>query len=190
MKNKNIKRKIAIIMIILISSINIWRVNANAMVIVKDGGVNYCSHVQDYGWLDYADTAEVSGTVGESKRMEAISISLKDDIDGGIAYVTHIQDDGWIDSSINGDVSGTVGESKRLEAIGMSLIDDAATKYDIYYRVHVQDIGWMAWAKNGQYAGTTGYSLQVEAIQIVILNNYIEFTDVWGSGDQPTFMEQ
>jgi len=130
--------------------------------------VSYQSHIQDVGWQGWVRNAEVSGTSGQSKRMEGVRIFLSN-IDGGIEYCTHVQDIGWMDWVSEGNVSGTSGQSKRLEAIRIRLTGNAEAMYDIYYRVHAQDTGWMDWAKNGESAGTAGFSYRLEAIQIVLV---------------------
>ena len=132
--------------------------------------IGYSTHVQTYGWQATKYNGEVSGTSGESKRLEAIKINLVDPLyDGSIEYTTHVQTYGWQDYVSDGELSGTSGESKRLEAIRIRLKGDMADKYDVYYRVHAQNIGWMGWAKNGQAAGTAGYSYRLEAIQIILV---------------------
>ena len=113
----------------------------------------------------------MSGTSGQSKRLEAIEIFLTGgQYSGGIKYKTHVQDIGWESSyAQNGEMSGTQGQAKRLEGISIELYGEVAEYYDIYYRVHAQDIGWMGWAKNGEYAGTAGRSARLEGIQIVLV---------------------
>ncbi len=130
--------------------------------------VSYQSHVQDIGWQGFVSNGEISGTSGQSKRLEAMCIKLAN-VDGGIEYKTHVQDYGWMDWVSNGAMSGTSGQSKRLEAIEIRLTGNAANQYDIYYRVHAQNIGWMDWAANGAAAGTAGYSYRLEAIQVVLV---------------------
>ncbi len=133
--------------------------------------VSYQTHVQDYGWQGLSYDGAMSGTTGQSKRLEGIKISLTDpSMVGDICYRTHIQDYGWESGwKKNGALSGTTGKSKRLEAIQIKLTGDMTEKYDIYYRVHVQDVGWLDWAKNGESAGTAGCSLRLESIQIVLV---------------------
>ena len=130
--------------------------------------VSYQSHVQDIGWQGFVSDGAISGTSGQSKRLEAIQIQLNDG-KTGISYRTHVQDYGWMDWVSNGAMSGTSGQSKRLEAIEIQLTGDAASLYDVYYRVHAQNFGWMGWAKNGEPSGTAGYSYRLEAIQIVLV---------------------
>jgi len=132
--------------------------------------VQYQTHVQDYGWQELVNDGATSGTVGESKRLEAIKVYLNNaDYEGGIQYITHVQDYGWQDWRSNGALSGTQGESKRLEAIQIKLTGEMADHYDVYYRVHCQNFGWLGWAENGGSAGSAGYSYRLEGIQIVLV---------------------
>lgn len=132
--------------------------------------VSYSTHVQDYGWQKQVYDGMISGTNGQSKRIEAITIALENQLClGSIQYRAHIQDIGWQSWKENGQISGTSGESKRLEAIQIQLTGEMAKKYDIYYRVHVQEFGWLGWAKNGESAGTEGYSYRLESIQVKLV---------------------
>lgn len=131
--------------------------------------VSYQSHVESIGWQDWYSNGGTSGTSGRSLRLEAMRLSLGDDVDGGIEYQTHVQNIGWQDWVADGALSGTSGQSLRLEAIKIRLTGAIAKQYDIYYRVHAQNIGWMGWAKNGQSAGTAGYSYRLEAIEIKLV---------------------
>jgi uncharacterized protein YjdB len=126
--------------------------------------------VQSYGWeKNWVTNGGISGTSGQSKRLEAIDIAVSGNSNLGIQYTTHCQNYGWLPWSSNGDMSGTEGESKRLEAIKIQLTGADKDKYDVYYRVHAQDYGWLGWAKNGEASGTAGYSKRLEAIQIVVV---------------------
>lgn len=131
--------------------------------------IKYQTHVQNIGWQGEKADGEISGTTGQSLRLEAIKIQLSSSIDGGIVYKTHVQDYGWQNFVANGQASGTSGQSKRLEAIQMQLTGNAMNQYDLYYRVHAQNFGWLGWAKNGESAGTAGYSYRLEGIQIVLV---------------------
>ncbi len=129
--------------------------------------VEYCTHVQTYGWQNYVSDGQMSGTSGESKRLEGIRIRLPDQkYRGSIQYRTHVQTYGWQNYVLNGAMSGTEGESKRLEAIQIRLTGEMANRYDVYYRVHCQTFGWMGWAKNDEPAGTAGYAKRLEGIEI------------------------
>ena len=136
--------------------------------------VKYESHVQDKGWQEEKKDGELSGTTGESKRLEAVNISLVNpEYQGNINYQAHVQDIGWQTTVWGGQVAGTTGQSKRLEAIRIWLTGDIANYYSIQYRAHIQDIGWQDWACDGIIAGTTGLSKRLEALQIrlVRINN-------------------
>ena len=131
--------------------------------------LRYSTHVQTYGWQPFAFDGALSGTTGESKRLEGIRINLGDSVKGSVRYRTHVQSYGWQDWRQNGAIAGTAGEAKRLEAIQIELTGEASETYDIYYRVHSQTFGWLAWTKNGQKAGTEGMHKRLEAIEIVLV---------------------
>lgn len=132
--------------------------------------IGYSTHVQNVGWQEKKYDGQTSGTNGESKRLEAITISLENQkYNGDIEYSTHVQNIGWQVRKRNGQMSGTNGESKRLEAIKIKLTGEMAEKYDIYYRVHAQNNGWLGWAKNDDAAGTAGYGYRLEAIEIKLV---------------------
>lgn len=151
----------------IVSALGLTKASENS-VVSSSPSISYQTHVQDYGWQSWKSNGEVSGTVGQSKRLEGINIKLSN-INGSIEYKTHVQDIGWQDWKSNGQMSGTSGQSKRLEAIKVRLSGEAANQYDVYYRVHAQDYGWLDWAKNGESAGTEGYSKRLEGIQIVLV---------------------
>ena len=136
----------------------------------RKASVAYLVHRQTYGWeKSWRKNGAVSGTTGESKRLEGIRIKLAGKpVSGGIKYRTHIQGIGWQGWRANGKLSGTTRQSRRLEAIQVRLTGRMAKRYDVWYRVHAQHFGWMGWAKNGRSAGTAGYSYRLEAIQVVL----------------------
>jgi len=137
----------------------------------------YSVHAEGIGWM--SETSGVAGTTGQSRRLEAIKIRLKDaPVSGGITYRTHVQNIGWTGWSSDGDMSGTTGRAYRMEAIEIKLTGDMADYFDVYYRTHVQNFGWSGWAKNGESCGSSGYSYRVEAIEIVLR---VKGTDAPGS---------
>ena len=132
--------------------------------------VSYRTHVQTYGWQNYVKDGAMSGTSGQSKRLEGINIKLDNqEYSGGIRYRTHVQTYGWQGYVKDGEMSGTSGQSKRLEAIQIELTGEMAKHYDVYYRVHCQTFGWMGWAKNGELSGTAGYAKRLEGIEIKLV---------------------
>lgn len=128
------------------------------------------SHVSNDGWQSASKGGNVSGTVGQSKAVEAITLNLQNaPYDGSLEYRTHVSDYGWQDYVKEGEVSGTTGQSKSVQAIQIRLTGEMANRYDVYYRAHVQDKGWLGWACNDQVAGTTGFGLRLEAYQVVLV---------------------
>lgn len=94
-----------------------------------DFGITYQTHIQDIGWE--ADTGRgwksdgsMSGTEGESKRLEAIQIKLTGPAAGqfDIYYQVHAQNFGWMGWAKNGESAGTAGYAYRLEAIKIMLV--------------------------------------------------------------------
>lgn len=131
---------------------------------------SYQTHVQDYGWQLWKSNGEISGTSGESKRLEAIQINLDDKgYDLGIEYRTHIENIGWQGWKHDREISGTSNQGLRLEAIEVRLTGTDATRYDVYYRVHAENIGWLDWAKNGGSSGTEGFGYRLEAIEVMVV---------------------
>lgn len=127
----------------------------------------YNIHMQDYGWLGNDNNESINRVIDESKRLEAIQISLNDNIyNGSIEYSAHVEGYGWLDYVSNGEISGTTGESRRLEAVKIKLNGEISNYYDVIYRVYCQNIGWLDWTSNGKVAGTVGGSYKLEAIQI------------------------
>ena len=133
--------------------------------------VSYCTHVQNIGWTADVKDGEISGTSGQSLRVEALKIKVSDSsYSGGIEYRSHVQNIGWESSwRSDGAESGTTGRSLRIEALAIRLTGELNDYYDVCYRTHVQNIGWTDWTRDGLPSGSEGYSLRVEAIQIVLV---------------------
>lgn len=132
--------------------------------------VSYKSHISGIGWEStFTSNGSTSGTTGQSRRLEALRVTLPNSEDLGIEYRSHVQNEGWQDWVSDGSVSGTTGKGLQIEAVELKLTGERATSYDLYYRVHASNFGWLGWASNGSTAGTTGWSYAVEAIQIVIV---------------------
>ena len=123
--------------------------------------IKYRSHIEDIGWQEWKTDGQVSGTTGQSKRLEAIQI----DAPFGVYAKAHIQDIGWKDyGKINKNtVIGTTGKSLRLECLCL--------KGNFKYRVHIQDYGWTTWTNADGICtlGSVGQSLRIEAIQIELI---------------------
>ncbi|MBR3833209.1 MAG: hypothetical protein IKJ73_02730 [Lachnospiraceae bacterium] len=131
--------------------------------------LSYHVHCEQYGWLEPVSSGKLSGTEGESKRLEGIKIYLDTNLEGSIEYEVHCEQYGWMGMVEEGVMAGTEGESKRLESIRIKLTGELGEKYDVIYRVHCETYGWTDWVSNGMDAGTVGQSKRLEAIQINIV---------------------
>ncbi|MBM6881431.1 hypothetical protein H6A09_12515, partial [[Clostridium] spiroforme] len=95
-----------------------------------EGDVEYKTHIQDIGWeSSWTKNGNISGTSGQSKRLEAIQIRLTGEMAKkyDIYYRVHAEDYGWLGWAKNGDSAGTEGLSKRLEAIEIKLVKKGET---------------------------------------------------------------
>ena len=134
----------------------------------------YSGTIQGTGDSGEIQMGGTLGTIGQSKRLENISLHLnrrtENMPEGKITYATHLSTLGWQDETgldtVNGCTDGTYG----IEAVKISISGDLANYYDIYYRAHVQKYGWLGWAKNGQAAGTTKCGYRMEALQIRLVS--------------------
>lgn len=141
--------------------------------IYKETNISYQSHVRSYGTMDLVSEGLVSGTIGQSLRMEAFKINLDTNLDGSVQYKSYVADNGWEnDYVLNGNFSGTMGQSKAINLIEIKLTGELAEKYNIYYRVHSEEYGWLGWAKNGEIAGVTYYDIQAIQIKLYLKKDY------------------
>ena len=64
------------------------------------------------------------GTVGESRRLEALQIRLTGELAEfySVRYSAHVQDVGWQPWVVDGATAGTVGQDKRVEAVRIQLV--------------------------------------------------------------------
>ena len=130
--------------------------------------ISYVAHGAGYGWQSYVNSGEIAGTIGESKRMEAIKIKLVNvPKDAEIIYQVHGADYGWQSWKKNDDLGGSTGKSLRMEAIRIKLIN--LEGYKVQYRAHVAGYGWLKWVEDGELAGTVGESRRIEAIQVKLI---------------------
>ncbi len=151
--------------------------------------ITYSAHMQTYGWdktnkapnseLTAKDAAKnYAGTIGESKRMEALEVNLSTLPGVTLKYRAHVQTFGWqdwvtADTKANHTATvGTVGLSKRVEALQISVDGLKEQGYKLLYRAHVQTYGWLDWVDADDpnaYAGTSGESKRMEAFEIVVV---------------------
>ena len=95
-----------------------------------EGGIEYQSHVQTYGWeQNWASDGSLSGTEGQSKRLEAMRIRLTGELADhfDVWYRVHSRKVGWGGWAKNGADAGTANMSLRAEAIEVVILSkDAA----------------------------------------------------------------
>ena len=169
--NKKFLNQILIILL-LITALLLGMIGRNEATSLNtsDIGVEYYSHIQDFGWEEeYSkENKETTGTTGKNKKLEAIKIKLKNAPQNAkIEYQAHVSDKGWQNWAENGNLAGTTGQNRRMEAIRIRLVN--LEDYTVRYRAHVQDIGWQDWVEDGEVAGTTGRALKIEALEIEII---------------------
>ena len=84
----------------------------------------YSTYVSANGWQDYVSNDSISGTTGQSKRLEALKIKLTGELAEhyDIYYRTYIQSYGWLDWASNDEVAGSTGVGLRMEAYQVVLV--------------------------------------------------------------------
>ena len=138
--------------------------------------LSYSSHVSDIGWMKYVDSSVVSGTTGQSRRLEAFKIKKSSSLPGDVVYKSYISRRGWSNEVKNNEISGTTGLSRNLEAISIRLTGKISEYYSVYYRTHMSYIGWTGWAKDGEITGCLNTdSSKIEAIQLLLVKKGAPF---------------
>lgn len=132
----------------------------------ESAGIQYRAHVAYNGWLPWQNDGETAGTVGESRRMEAIKIKLTGSMSGSVIYQAYVRGEGWQSEVKDGETAGTEGLLKQMEAIKIRLEGTVAENYNVLYRVHLKNKGWQDWVSNGAMAGSDTEALRIEAIEI------------------------
>lgn len=143
---------------------------------VNDEGIKYRVHGQTYGWLPSVHDGQIAGTVGKSKRIEAIKITPPEGVE--LEVDVHLQGIGWktykgikkgkssgTGSSDTDPIMGTIGQSRRLEAIRIRCTKNPTGK-KLCYQGHCQGIGWQTPVREGVTCGTVGQSRRLEAVRI------------------------
>ena len=154
-----------------------WRTRPHFPIFSAAAGPKVCfaGYVQDYGWQaadcnDDGDWAE-AGTVGQSRRLEAILI-VAYNTGGRTCAQAHSKDIGWGAFVCEDDARqfavGTTEQSRQMEAFKFG-----STAQTSCNEAHVQNTGWQGYACviAGQYrtAGTVGQSLRLEAARATFL---------------------
>lgn len=147
---------------------------------------NDCISVQSYisgiGWEPQpVGNGQTSGTVGQSRAIEAIKLSLSGGLSDSydIWYRVHSANVGWLGWASNGEPAGTQGYAYQIEAVqikvlpknaqdaparGDSFRDHAQEPPTVSYRSHVSNVGWMSTVANGNTSGVVGSKNAIEAL--------------------------
>ena len=139
--------------------------------------INYSSHVESIGWQNYVNDNNISGTTGQTKRLEAFKIKLNTKITGSINYNSYVTKRGWSSYVSDDSIAGTTGLARTIEGISIKLSGEISNYYDVYYRTHMSNIGWLSWAKNGEKAGAIDSGSKLEAIQIKLVKKGLPFNE-------------
>ncbi|SEJ05774.1 N-acetylmuramoyl-L-alanine amidase [Alkalibacterium gilvum] len=134
---------------------------------IKPPSINASAHVQSYGWMKSDENESIVGTIGKSKRLEALNLTIDTGkLSGGITYRSRVEGEGWQYWKRDGEMSGTEGKGLRLEAVEIRLYGEVAKYYDVAYKTHVESFGWLGAVINGMTSGTQMLSKRTEAIQV------------------------
>ena len=145
-------------------------------------GISYGAHVQDIGWQHDCSDGAFAGTTGQSKRIEALHVSLGDSSVYSVWYRAHVQDYGWLGWAKDGEDAGTMGLGKRMEAIELVVLpkgqspagydaSEAASKHSVLkYSSHVARTGTISGSSDSiserVLLGTTGQGRSLEGFTI------------------------
>ena len=128
-KYMTLTRKLSVMimcLILLLSNVN--KINAAVYDgLAENASVSYSTHVQKIGWQDTVSDGEMSGTSGQSLRLEGIRINVESSYSGSVQYKTHVQKIGWQDWVSDGEMAGTSGQSLRLEEIRIKLVSKGSS---------------------------------------------------------------
>ena len=120
--------------------------------------------VQNTGWTGGARDGELAGTTGQSRRLEAVRVSLTGDAlmdDYSVWYRVHSQTYGWLGWAHDGEPAGTAGLAKRAEAIDVQVLPQGQVPrgYDATQRAPAAQTGGTTGANSaaGDSAAGTGY---------------------------------
>lgn len=151
----------------------------------SEGGIEYRTHLADTGWQDWVGNAQISGTVGEGKAVQAVEIKLTGQAEQNydVYYRIMSKSMGWLGWTENGTTAGTTGLNVPATAVQVVCVpkgdpapgemtlssltnSDVSTALNLSYSTHVKNIGWTDNVPAGSTAGTVGKALQMEALTI------------------------
>lgn len=146
------------------------------------GSIEYRAMCQSFGWMDWVRDGSEAGTVGKSKRLEAIQIRLTDEMSKqyDVYYRVHSSKWGTLGWAKNGETAGTIDYYRAIESIQIEVIKKGSAGAPeqnsraslssenigaLKYTVSVAGNGWQQEVGNGGVAGTTGQGKAIEAFK-------------------------
>lgn len=148
----------------------------------ENDSISVQAHVSGIGWgAQPVGNGQVSGTVGQSRAIEAIKLTLSSNLSDtyDIWYRVHSANVGWLGWTSNGEPAGTQGYAYPIEAIQIKVIlkkaQDAPVRGDAFkdhaqepptvsYRSHVSNVGWTSAVTNGNTSGFINSRNAIEAL--------------------------
>lgn len=129
---------------------------------------------------------QTSGTVGQSRAIEAIKLSLSGGLSDSydIWYRVHSANVGWLGWASNGEPAGTQGYAYQIEAIQIKVLpknaQDAPARGDAFrdhsqepptvsYRSHISNVGWMGVVADGKTSGSLTQEMQSRHCRLVLI---------------------
>lgn len=144
------------------------------------------SHISGIGWEPQpVGNGQTSGTVGQSRAIEAIKLSLSGSLSDSydIWYRVHSANVGWLGWASNGEPAGTQGYAYQIEAIQIKVLpknaQDAPARGDAFrdhsqepptvsYRSHISNVGWMGVVADGKTSGVIDSRNAIEALSLSV----------------------
>lgn len=145
------------------------------------------SHISGIGWEPQpVGNGQTSGTVGQSRAIEAIKLSLSGGLSDSydIWYRVHSANVGWLGWASNGEPAGTQGYAYQIEAIQIKVLpknaQDAPARGDAFrdhsqepptvsYRSHISNVGWMGVVADERHRGSLTQEMQSRHCRLVLI---------------------
>lgn len=134
-------------------------------------GLLYQAYLAGIGWQDIRFAGDIAGTVGQSRRLEAIEIGNSAPGGKHVCYQAHLAGTGWQQPVCDGLLAGTTGQSRPIEALKIVMrntadFGDGTSVCNVFYQAHISFTGWQPVVQNGALAGTTGQSVSMQALRV------------------------
>jgi len=122
----------------------------------------YNGHIENIGWQGWTNLGYMTGTTGQSLRLEGIQFSSSTYFN--FQARGYVQNKGWLPYVGLNETVGTSEQRTRMEAIQINVPSTYAT--NVYYQAYMENNGWMPLVSNNQTAGIMHQSLRMEAFRM------------------------